>query len=115
MAQTMIFHICRREDWEKAATEGVYRASSLETEGFIHCSTPKQLVSTANLLFRGEEGLVLLHIESQKVEAEIEYENTTGGEDLFPHIYGSLNLDAVQKVVDFQPGLDGRFEISLEG
>ena len=39
-----IYHITPRQDWEKASSEGTYRADSLETEGFIHCSTSAQLV-----------------------------------------------------------------------
>jgi uncharacterized protein (DUF952 family) len=32
----MIFHITTHKAWQQALNEGVYRAGSLETEGFIH-------------------------------------------------------------------------------
>ncbi len=45
---TLILHITPRQDWEKAQVTGIYSTDSLETEGFIHCSTPAQLVKVAN-------------------------------------------------------------------
>lgn len=55
----------------------------------------------------------MLCIEPQRVRAEIRYENTSGGEELFPHIYGALNLDAVIQVVALKPNKDGTFSIPL--
>jgi uncharacterized protein (DUF952 family) len=108
---TIILHITRREEWEKAKIAGLYRGDTLDSEGFIHCSTPMQVIKVANFRFRNQRDLVLLCIDSQKVEAEIRYE---GVEDLFPHVYGALNVDAVLKVVEFVCGEDGFFELPLE-
>jgi uncharacterized protein (DUF952 family) len=44
----MILHITDRHQWEQAKADGIYRCESLETEGFIHCSTPTQLITVAN-------------------------------------------------------------------
>lgn len=35
-------------------------------------------------------------------------------DEQFPHIYGSLNVDAVLKVLDFEPREDGLFELPKE-
>ena len=91
-----------------------YKADSLESEGFIHCSTIAQLVGTANLIFKGHTDLVLLLIDTTKVAPEIKYENTVGGEELFPHVYGALNIDAVQKVITYLPNAEGEFELPNE-
>jgi uncharacterized protein (DUF952 family) len=79
------------------------------TEGFIHCSTPEQVLRVANARFRGREDLVLLLIDSGMIAAEIRYENLEGGNERFPHIYGPLNLEAVINVLDFEPQADGTF------
>jgi uncharacterized protein (DUF952 family) len=109
---TTILHIARKTDWEQARAEGSYRADTLASEGFIHCSTPEQVIPVANHLFRGQPDLVLLVIDRDKVEAPIRDENLEGGTALFPHIYGPLNLDAVVDVLDFPPRTDGSFELS---
>jgi uncharacterized protein (DUF952 family) len=53
-----IFHICPREDWEAAQQNGVYKAESLESEGFIHCSKAKQIAGVADAFYKGMQGLV---------------------------------------------------------
>lgn len=58
----MIYHITTSHAWEAAQRHGEYRAPSLETQGFIHCSDANQVVRVANAIFPGEKGLVLLHI-----------------------------------------------------
>ena len=105
-----IWHITKREQWEQAKLAQVYRSDSLKSEGFIHCSTPQQVIKVANALFSGQEGLVLLCIDSEKVEAEIRYEEVDGTER-FPHIHGPLNTNAVIEVLDFKPGVNGQFEL----
>ncbi|MBW4693101.1 MAG: DUF952 domain-containing protein [Lyngbya sp. HA4199-MV5] len=105
----LILHITTRSHWQNAQQEGIYTADSLETEGFIHCSTPTQVVSTANAFFHGQPGLVLLCVESDRVQSAIRYEAVNG--ELFPHIYGSLNLDAVTQAIDFEPNADGTFTL----
>ncbi len=104
----MLLHICRRSAWDDAQTKGDYRAASLGTEGFIHCSTPEQVVGTANLLFRGQQDLVLLVIDGEKVTAPTRYEDAGNGQS-FPHVYGPINLEAVVGVRDFASEADGLF------
>lgn len=106
---SMILHITKREQWEQAKEVGIYRSDTLDTEGFIHCSTPQQIVRTANRFFQNQKELVLLCIEPEQVQAEIKYE--AADSDLFPHIYGALNIDAVTQVLAFEPGENGKFEI----
>jgi uncharacterized protein (DUF952 family) len=89
---------------------GHYSASSLASEGFIHCSMPAQVVATAERFYAGQRGLVLLVIDSERVQPEVKYEaGTDKPDELFPHIYGRLNLDAVTRVLDFAPDSAGNW------
>jgi uncharacterized protein (DUF952 family) len=106
----VILHIASRSDWTAAQAGAAYTADSLHTQGFIHCSTAGQAVRTANAYFPGRRDLVLLVIDPDRLKAEIRWEPGTDlPEQLFPHIYGPLNLDAVVRVLDFPPGPDGAF------
>jgi [acyl-carrier-protein] S-malonyltransferase len=109
----VVYHITKREGWEAAQADGEYRGDTLESQGFIHCSTAEQVVHVANELFRARGGLVLLAIRAADVKAEVKYEGPADGQK-FPHVYGPLNLDAVEKVIDFPPGADGRFRLPGE-
>jgi len=107
----IILHIAERSDWEQAKASGSYRADTLASQGFIHCSTPEQVIHVANAFFQGQEGLVLLCIDTAKVDAEIRHENLEGGDERFPHVYGPLDVDAVLSVLDFRPQPDGTFAL----
>ena len=107
----IIFHITKRTAWDDAQAETIYRPESFPIEGFIHCSKRDQVIQVANIRFRGQTGLVLLSISTDRVASPIRYENLEGGEQLFPHIYGELNTDAVVDVSEFSPGADGNFAL----
>jgi uncharacterized protein (DUF952 family) len=110
---SIIQHITKREQWEKAMVAGFYRGDTLDSQGFIHCSTPQQTIKVANAMFLAQKGLVLLYIAANKVQSEIKYEGA-GSEELYPHIYGPLNADAVIKVADFEPTKNGKFVLPKE-
>lgn len=103
-----IFHIALSSEWNQALEEGAYRTGSLEQEGFIHFSTGKQLLRTANKFFAGRRDVVLLVIDPTMLAAELRDEPIEDGQ-MFPHLYGKLNLDAVLEVLPFTPQEDGTF------
>jgi len=105
----LLLHITQRSQWERAQLTGIYRGDTLDTEGFIHCSTAAQIVKVANKFFFQHQELIVLCIDSRRVLVEIKYEESEPGEQ-YPHIYGSLNTDAVVKVVEFARGANGKFE-----
>jgi uncharacterized protein (DUF952 family) len=110
---TTILHISSRADWLSAQTTGSYEADSLSSEGFIHCSRPDQVLGVANTnnRFEGQTDLILLCIDPDQVVAEIRYENLDGGDNLFPHIYGPLNVDAIKDILEFVPDNNGVFTL----
>jgi uncharacterized protein (DUF952 family) len=102
-----IVHLCSCQAWQLAMQTGDYRPQSLEDEGFIHCSHPDQILQVANQFYYGLSDLVLLWIDPQQLIASVRWEPV--GEQIFPHIYGPLNLTAVRAVSDFIPDEDGTF------
>jgi len=110
-----IYHLALRHEWRQAVDRGGhYRRStlgrSLEQEGFIHCSFAGQVERIANLVYRGRRDVVLLVIDPSRVSAEVNVENLDGGNELFPHIYGPLPIDAVIRVDAVPLGTDGRLD-----
>lgn len=106
---SVIVHIAARADWESARSSGSYAHASLASEKFIHCSTPDQFLSVANYNFRNSSDLVLLVIDTEKLQAEVRHENLEGGLTLFPHVYGHIAVAAVTDVIAFAPDRDGVF------
>jgi uncharacterized protein (DUF952 family) len=133
----LILHITSRVEWQAAQARGDYRAPSLETEGFIHMSTPKQVLHVANAFYRGQSGLILLVVDETHISlsrspdpersegegaveghSRVKWEAPAGPpasgisqDDLFPHVYGPLNLDAIVDVLDFNSDANGDFHL----
>jgi uncharacterized protein (DUF952 family) len=105
-----ILHITQKTAWQSAQQAGEYSAPSLAAEGFIHCSTPAQVAAVAERFYAGQRGLVLLVLDSKRIRPEVRYEvGTDKPDELFPHIYGPINLDAVTRVLDFAPDPSGHW------
>ena len=110
----LILHITTAPEWAAAQLEGEYRAPSLETEGFIHCSTPVQVVHVGDWFYRDIPDLLLLCIDADLLTSEILWEASAdafAGE--FPHVYRPIALAAVRAAVPWPRGENG-FEIPDE-
>jgi uncharacterized protein (DUF952 family) len=108
----MILHFCPRADWEAATATGTYRADTLESQGFVHCSTPSQVAVPATALARGRRDIVLLEIDESRLAEPVVWEQgdpPDPGGMLFPHVYGPIPVEAVVAVHDYPPEPDGSF------
>jgi len=107
-APATIFHIATRPEWDAASAAGRYVAKGYEADGFIHLSTREQVVRVANARFAGAADLVLLCVVVSRLAAPLRYEpGDPGSDELFPHLYGPLNVDAVERALPFPEGPDG--------
>lgn len=113
-----IYHITRPSAWKTAQQKGKYQPESLQTEGFIHCSTTEQVAPVANAFYREQKELLLLVIDPKKLTAPLQWDPPAHPapksapaslEQNFPHIYGALNLDAVTEARPMRKDSAGNF------
>ena len=98
-----IFKIIDVNEWQKVRDIGTYSGSSKDIEdGFIHFSGEDQVKGTLEKYYSKQENLVLLKVETLKLDHLI-WEQASDG-NMFPHLYSSLDLS---NVVD-------EFEITLD-
>ncbi len=103
----IIYLMCRTDEWLAAQAAGAYAGSSQDAaDGFIHFSTAAQVVESAAKHRAGQSGLVLLAVDASRLGDALKWEPSRGGR-LFPHLYGTLPLDAVVRVCDLPLGGDG--------
>jgi len=107
-----IYHITTPAAWQAAQQAGEYRADSLETEGFIHCSRFEQVTPTAGRHYAGQRGLVVLELDEAALGNTVKYEMAPIGE-LFPHIYGPIPVKVVLSVAPLILGPDGVFSFPM--
>jgi uncharacterized protein (DUF952 family) len=91
-----IYKILDRALWERARNEGLFRGAPVDlADGYIHFSTRNQVAETAAKHFAARTDLVLLAIDAAQLAQNIlKWEPSRGG-DLFPHLYGDLDVSAV--------------------
>ncbi|MGL4611491.1 MAG: DUF952 domain-containing protein [Trueperaceae bacterium] len=108
----IIYRISTRAAWETAQKLEVYEGE-FHSDGFIHLSEKHQVVPIATYLYQGQTDLVLLCIDTDKLTAELHFEQL-GTTESFPHLYGVLNLEAMLKVIAFPTNDNGLFDLSID-
>jgi uncharacterized protein (DUF952 family) len=91
----ILYHLTTRSAWDAVTT--AYAPASLATEGFIHLSTWRQWPRVLDRFYRDVPDQVLLAIDADKLAAPLSHEAADG--DVFPHLYGPLEVAAVAGVM----------------
>jgi uncharacterized protein (DUF952 family) len=94
----IVYHIVLPEAW-RAFTGDLYRAASLETEGFIHCSFAEQLETVIGRYYSDADTIIVLEIDTDKLMSRLVNEPSTNRE-IYPHIYGPINRAAIVSAVE---------------
>ena len=106
-----IYHIVPESEFKAGIAGNSYIPARFEEDGFVHCTAGRNLSLLvakdyySAFLAADAESLLLLQIDTTKLTHELKFEAPApiagGGsehlvnETLFPHIYGTVNLDAV--------------------
>jgi uncharacterized protein (DUF952 family) len=106
-----IYKICPASAWREAERQGVYRGSADDArDGYIHFSTAAQVEGTVRKFFTGQTGLFLVEVDTDALGNALRWERSRNDE-LFPHLYGELDLGAVMGVQNLDTRADGSHTI----
>ena len=106
-----IYKICPASAWREAERQGVYRGSADDfRDGYIHFSAASQVAATARKHFFGQTGLFLIEVDADALGDRLRWEPSRQDE-LFPHLYGELDLGAVIGVRGLHTRSDGSHDI----
>jgi uncharacterized protein (DUF952 family) len=106
-----IYKICSASAWREAERQGTFRGSADDSrDGFIHFSAPAQVAETARRHFSGQVGLFLVAVDADALGDCLRWESSRNDE-LFPHLYGQLDLGAVTAVFELHTRSDGSHDI----
>ena len=102
-----IYKIISKSEWQRAETAGVFKGVAIDlTDGYIHFSTAAQAAETAAKHFAGKTDLLLITVNPDELTQSLKWEPSRGGA-LFPHLYGDLNMDAVEDKTALPLNADG--------
>ena len=99
-----ILHLAVRAEWEQRA-DGHYAPTGMERDGFVHLCTRDQLDGVVDRYYRGRDDLLLVTVRTDRLDAPLVWEDTTGSGERFPHLYGPIALAAVVTVTPFEAAL----------
>ncbi|MEQ9812963.1 MAG: DUF952 domain-containing protein [Azospirillaceae bacterium] len=103
-----ILKIVTVSEWARARRDGRFAGSPVDlADGFIHFSTWAQVAETAARHFAGQDDLLLVVVDAERLGPALVFEPSRGG-DLFPHLYGELPLSAVEWEAPIGRDADGR-------
>jgi uncharacterized protein (DUF952 family) len=106
-----IYKICPASAWREAERQGVFRGSQDDLrDGFIHFSTASQVAEIARKHFSGQTDLFLIEVDADALGERLKWERSRNHE-LFPHLYGELDLGAVVGRRIMPTRADGSHEI----
>jgi uncharacterized protein (DUF952 family) len=106
-----IYKVMTEAAFEASWSQGRFGGSADDLrDGFIHLSAAHQLAGTLAAHFAGQEGLVLLAVDPERLGPDLKWEASRGGA-LFPHLYAPLDLAAVLWTEPLSLGEDGVHEL----
>ena len=101
-----VYKICTKAEWLEAKTKGKFNGSKKDIEdGYIHFSDKIQLKGTLNKFFLNQKNLILLKIDTLKLDHLI-FEQASDG-NMFPHLYSKLDISNVVDEFDITLDDDG--------
>lgn len=99
-APRFIYHIVLSNEWALQATLPEYESTSLEDEGFIHCSRLEQLPNTLKRFFSKQlDQVSILKIDTTLINVPLIYEAADDGSGFFPHLFGGIAQRSVVEVL----------------
>ncbi len=108
----LIYKIVPAVVWREAEETGALDGTPADrADGFLHFSAAGQIRETAEKYFAGQDGLVLVAADKDRLGEALRHEPSRGGA-LFPHLYGSLPLEAVVFAKTLPLLADGRHDFS---
>lgn len=105
----MILHCMKRETWEEIKDKKYFGEESIELEGFIHCSPVEYMWRVTPNFKNLTDELVILCIDTNKLESEVRWEDGDNCGRNYPHVYGLINLDAVILVLPYLKDKNGNW------
>ncbi len=110
--ENWIFKILRPDEWANCKNNDCYAGAPIDiSDGYIHFSTLDQLQDTADKHFSGEQTIHIAAFSSATWPHTLKWEPSRG-DQLFPHLYGPLDMTLVAKNWQLEKKPDGTFDIS---
>lgn len=100
-----VYKLLTEADWAAAEASGATATALDVADGYVHLSTYAQVRETASRHYAGQARVRLLRFDFATL-GDVRWEESRGG-DLFPHLYGPLEISKADGSWWLAPGPDG--------
>jgi uncharacterized protein (DUF952 family) len=108
MTDAIIFKIVPRTEWKNAGE--TYGGSAHDrADGFLHFSTRTQLPETLRRYYAGQDDLMLVAVQADRLGTALKWEHSPSRGEDFPHLYAPLPSSAVLWSKPLNRKADGEF------
>ena len=115
MRATTAYKVLTAEQMAALEHDGSFAGAPVDlADGYIHLSTVGQLTETVDKHFAGQEQLHVAAVDLEALGEAIRWEESRGGQ-LFPHLYGTLPLEAVIAYSPLERDDDGSVRLPVTG
>ena len=94
--ETHVYKLLAAPDWAAAQAAGITATALDEGDGYVHLSTRAQVAETARLHYANKAETRLLRFAVSELPP-LKWEPSRGGQ-LFPHLYGALEIAKAEAV-----------------
>lgn len=120
-----LYHLVPADRWKHCVESGTpYWPPTYKQDGFIHLShRPATLIPIGNNFYRSiANSFVVLKLDPSKLSSEVKFEPAapaghampSDAAEVFPHLYGTIDFDAVVAKLPVKRSMNGDF-LSVEG
>lgn len=100
--------------WQQAEADGAVPYAPVDdADGYFHLSAAQQVLETAKLHYGAHSELVAVGVLPEPLGEALKWEPSRGGE-LFPHLYGRLQVRDIDHLVMLTRSADGTFAANSE-
>ncbi len=104
----LTYHGVPKEYFDALDPAEPYLPADFERDGFIHCTDGREAESIVlTLHYRDSPGeWLVLCVDKDRLTSPVRYDDPA---EVYPHIYGPLNRDAIVAVLPIRRAPDGTF------
>jgi uncharacterized protein (DUF952 family) len=115
MPDALAYKVLTADQMATIEQEGRFIGAPIDlTDGYIHLSTADQLTETVDKHFAGQADLQIAAVDLEALGSAIKWEPSRGGQ-LFPHLYGVLELEVVIAYGALEREADGKVRLPVAG
>ena len=115
MPDAIAYKVLTGQQMAALEADGRFAGAPIDlADGYVHLSTAAQLTETVDKHFAGQDDLHVAAVDLDALGEAVRWE-TSRGDQLFPHLYGMLELDVVLAYGPLERETDGSVKLPVAG